>query len=164
MPEHPVEVLWEISEDDSFKKPVASGKVEATSALGFSVHIEAKDLKPDHWYSYRFQCGEATSVIGRTRTMPLPNDTPEKLRFAVTSCQHWEQGLFSAYQERVRDKPDFVFHLGDYIYVNPTTTSAALSTKRPSIPETPSSEMDSASGSSTHSNPRPALGTSSPNK
>jgi len=116
MPDHPVEVLWEISEDDSFKKPVASGKVKATSALGFSVHIEAKDLKPDHWYSYRFQCGEATSVIGRTRTMPLPNATPEKLRFAVTSCQHWEQGLFTAYQEMVRDTPDFVFHLGDYIY------------------------------------------------
>ena len=116
MPDHPVEVFWEISEDDSFKKPVASGKVNATSALGFSVHIEASDLKPDHWYYYRFQSGEATSVIGRTRTMPLPDANPEKLRFAVTSCQHWEQGLFTAYQEMVRDKPDFVFHLGDYIY------------------------------------------------
>jgi hypothetical protein len=27
MPEHPVEVLWEISEDDSFKKPVASPSI-----------------------------------------------------------------------------------------------------------------------------------------
>lgn len=116
MPNHPVEVRWEVANDDSFKKVITSGETIATSALGFSVHIEAKDLKPDHWYYYRFHSGDDTSAIGRTRTMPSPDANPEKLRFAVTSCQHWEQGLFTAYKQMKRDQPDLVFHLGDYIY------------------------------------------------
>lgn len=116
MPDHPVEVNWEIAEDEAFKKVVGSGKVNASPALGFSVHIEAKGLKADHWYYYRFTSGDATSRTGRTRTMPLPDASPEKLRFGVTSCQHWEQGLFTAYQQMLKDEPDIVFHLGDYIY------------------------------------------------
>ncbi len=33
-----------------------------------------------------------------------------------TSCQNFEQGLFTAYEQMVRDDVDLVFHLGDYIY------------------------------------------------
>ena len=116
MPKAPVEVHWEIAEDSSFKKIVQSGKINATPELGHSVHIEPRGLKPDHWYSYRFKSGDATSPIGRTRTMPAPDASPDKLRFAVTSCQNFEAGLFTAYQQMVKDKPDLVFHLGDYIY------------------------------------------------
>ena len=116
MPKAPVEVHWEIAEDSSFKKIVQSGKINATTELGHSVHIEPRGLKPDHWYSYRFKSGDATSPIGRTRTLPAPDASPDKLRFAVTSCQNFEAGLFTAYQQMVKDKPDFVFHLGDYIY------------------------------------------------
>jgi len=116
MPDLPVEVLWEIAEDENLKKPVSSGKVTATSALGFSIHIEAQNLEPDRWYYYRFRSGDATSPIGKTRTLPLPDADPKALRFAVTSCQHFESGYFTAYQQMARDQPDFVFHLGDYIY------------------------------------------------
>lgn len=116
MPKAPVEVHWEIAEDSSFKKIVQSGKINATPELGHSVHIEPRGLKPDHWYSYRFKSGDATSPIGRTRTMPAPDASPDKLRFAVTSCQNFEAGLFTAYQQMAKDKPDLVFHLGDYIY------------------------------------------------
>ena len=116
MPKAPVEVYWEIAEDSSFKKIVQSGKINATPELGHSVHIEPRGLKPDHWYSYRFKSGDATSPIGRTRTMPAPDASPDKLRFAVTSCQNFEAGLFTAYQQMAKDKPDLVFHLGDYIY------------------------------------------------
>lgn len=116
MPKTPVAVTWEIAEDDAFKKITSSGEFTASPALGFSVHIEAKNLKADSWFYFRFKSGGATSPIGRTRTLPAPDSTPEKLRFAVTSCQHWEQGLFTAYQQMKKDAPDFVFHLGDYIY------------------------------------------------
>lgn len=116
MPPVSVGVTWEIAEDESFQKTAGSGEFTASPALGFSVHIEAKDLKADRWYYYRFKSGDATSPIGRTRTLPDPDSNPEKLRFAVTSCQHWEQGLFTAYQQMKKDEPDFVFHLGDYIY------------------------------------------------
>jgi alkaline phosphatase D len=38
------------------------------------------------------------------------------LRFAFASCQNYEQGLFTAYEQMARDDVDLVFHLGDYIY------------------------------------------------
>ncbi|MGB0328240.1 MAG: alkaline phosphatase D family protein [Akkermansiaceae bacterium] len=116
MPKAPVEVQWELAEDSAFKKIIQSGKVNATPELGHSVHIEPKGLKSDHWFYYRFKSGGATSPTGRTRTLPTPDASPDKLRFAVTSCQNFEQGLFTAYQQMVADQPDFVFHLGDYIY------------------------------------------------
>jgi alkaline phosphatase D len=41
---------------------------------------------------------------------------PERLKFAFASCQNFEQGLFTAYEQMARDDVDLVFHLGDYIY------------------------------------------------
>ena len=43
---------------------------------------------------------------------------PEKLRFAFASCQHWESGLFTAYEHMAEEDLDLVMHLGDYIYEN----------------------------------------------
>ena len=77
MPKTPVEVHWEIAEDNSFKKIVQSGKVNATPELGHSLHIEPRNLKPDHWYSYRFKSGDAISPVGRTRTLPAPTKGPK---------------------------------------------------------------------------------------
>ncbi len=116
MPRAAVEVHWELAEDSAFRKVVQSGKVNATPELGHSVHVEPRGLKSDHWYHYRFKSGGATSRTGRTRTFPSPGSSPAKLRFAVTSCQNFEQGLFTAYQQMAADTPDLVFHLGDYIY------------------------------------------------
>ena len=116
MPAHAVNVQWEIAEDDSFGRIVGQGITLATPQLGHSVHVTANGLKPDRWYWYRFTSGDAVSPIGRTRTMPSPEQMPDKLRFAVTSCQNYEQGLFTAYQQMQRDEVDLVFHLGDYIY------------------------------------------------
>src|SRR5690606_21874506 len=70
MPAEPVEVRWEVAEDDSFRKIVGQAKTLATPQLAHSVHVVARGLKPDHWYFYRFHAGDAVSPIGRTRTMP----------------------------------------------------------------------------------------------
>lgn len=112
----PLEVRWVIAEDDGFTKVVQSGVSIATPQLGHSVHVEVQGLKPDRWYWYRFLCGDAVSPTGRTRTFPDPSASPEKLKFGVTSCQNFEQGYFTAYQQMAQDQVDFVFHLGDYIY------------------------------------------------
>ena len=111
-----VEVKWEVAEDDAMKKIVAAGKTLATPQLGHSVHVEVEGLKPDRWYWYRFRAGEAESTIGRTRTFPSPAVVPEELKFAFTSCQNYEQGLFTAYEQMAQDDLDLVVHLGDYIY------------------------------------------------
>lgn len=112
----PIEVKWELAEDEGFQKLVASGTTQATPQLGHSVHVEAKGLKPDHWYWYRFQAGDAVSPVGRTRTMPETTAMPDQLKFAFASCQNYEQGLFTAYEQMAQDDLDLVFHLGDYIY------------------------------------------------
>lgn len=111
-----VQVKWQVAEDEAMTKIVKSGTTSATPQLGHSVHVEVNGLKSDRWYWYRFVSGGATSPLGRTRTMPKPDAMPELLRFAVTSCQSFEAGLFTAYEQMKADEPDLVFHLGDYIY------------------------------------------------
>lgn len=111
-----VEVSWEVASDENMKSIIQSGTALATPHLGHSVHVETKGLDPDRWYWYRFNVGQYESIIGRTRTMPLDHVMPDKMRFAVTSCQHWESGLFTAYEQMLEDDVDLVFHLGDYIY------------------------------------------------
>lgn len=55
-------------------------------------------------------------MIGRTRTLPEQSTLPKLLKFAFASCQNFEQGLFTAYQQIAQDDLDLVVHLGDYIY------------------------------------------------
>ncbi len=116
MPNEAIEVGWEVAEDDTFRKVVDSGTTMATPQLGHSVHVELESLKPDRWYWYRFTAGDAQSPIGRSRTMPEANSMPDKLKFAFASCQHFEQGHFTAYEQMAQDDLDLVVHLGDYIY------------------------------------------------
>jgi len=116
-----VPVSWEIAEHESMKKVVSSGIAVATPQLGHSVHVEVHGLKPARWYWYRFRTGDAISPIGRTRTLPDVNAEPDSLRFAFASCQNYEQGLFTAYDQMAKDNLDLVFHLGDYIYEYPGT-------------------------------------------
>jgi alkaline phosphatase D len=116
MPNEAVEVQWELASDDSFRRILSSGKTMATPQLGHSVHVEVEGLQSDRWYWYRFRSGDATSPIGRTRTLPAAGAMPAQVRFAVTSCQNYEQGLFTAYEQMAKDELDLVFHLGDYIY------------------------------------------------
>lgn len=114
-----VEVRWELAEDEAFRAGLRSGRTFATPQLGHSVHVEALGLQADRWYFYRFHAGDATSAVGRTRTLPAAEVEPDRLRFAFASCQHYEQGLYTAYEQMARDDLDLVFHLGDYIYENP---------------------------------------------
>jgi alkaline phosphatase D len=116
-----VDVAWEIAEDDAMRNVVRRGTAAATPELAHSVHIEATGLAPDRWYWYRFRVGDAESSIGRTRTMPARDSTPEKLRLAFASCQDYEDGYYTAYGHMAKDDPDLVFHLGDYIYENAPT-------------------------------------------
>lgn len=116
MPNEAVEVQWEIADDEGFSRIVDRGTAVATPQLGHSVHVELDSLRPDRWYWYRFSSGDARSPVGRTRTMPKADSLPNELKFAFASCQHFEQGLFTAYEQMARDDLDLVVHLGDYIY------------------------------------------------
>jgi alkaline phosphatase D len=83
------------------------------------VHVEVAGLRPDRWYWYQFKAGNEVSPKGRTRTLPEKDSQPGRLRFAFASCQHYEAGLYTAYEHMAREDVDLVFHLGDYIYEGP---------------------------------------------
>lgn len=80
--------------------------------------LRVNDLEPQTVYYYRFVVESARGVhssrVGRTKTAPNPSSeaTP---RFAVLSCQDYN-GYYHVLQRVVDLNPDFVVHLGDYIY------------------------------------------------
>ena len=111
-----IPVGWEVARDERMKQVVASGTAYAAPEWAHSVHAEVSRLEPARPYWYRFTVGDAVSPIGRTRTAPSLSARPSQLRFAFASCQHYEQGYFSAYRHIVADEPQLIVHLGDYIY------------------------------------------------
>ena len=116
MPDAAVEVDWQVAEDEGMTKVVRRGTTTANPDWGHSVHVEVDQLRPDRWYFYRFRAAGETSPTGRTRTAPPREATPERLKFAFASCQHFETGYYTAYEHMLDEHPDLVLHLGDYIY------------------------------------------------
>ncbi|MGE0337677.1 MAG: alkaline phosphatase, partial [Gammaproteobacteria bacterium] len=83
---------------------------------GHAVNVHVQGLAPDRWYYYQFSYRGTFSRIGRTRTFPLPGARVHRLRFALASCQDYEAGYYAAYRDMLAQDPDFVVHVGDYIY------------------------------------------------
>ena len=119
MPRQPIEVQWQVATDDRLSRVVRSGKTTASPDWGHSVHVEVSGLEPHSWYWYQFRVGSELSPIGRTRTFPRAQSAVDRLRFAIASCQHFEAGLYTAYEHMAEEDLDLVMHLGDYVYENP---------------------------------------------
>jgi alkaline phosphatase D len=134
MPPEPVEVSWQVAEDEAMTRVVQRGTAAANPAWAHSVHVEVAGLRPDRWYWYQFKAGSEISPKGRTRTMPPAGATAERLRFAVASCQKYEIGHYTAYEHMAREDLDLVVHLGDYIYEK-ADDSKAVDGRRHGTPE-----------------------------
>ena len=111
-----VSVAWEVARDDAFRSIVQSGSALALPELGHSVHAEVNGLLPERPYWYRFHLGGNVSATGRTHTAPALSSDLQSLRFAFISCQHYEQGLYTAFRHLAQEELEFIIHLGDYIY------------------------------------------------
>ena len=116
MEQFSVPVYWELSLDRKMEKIVQSGEVLATPEFAHSVHVDVQGLEPDQTYWYRFSAEPYNTTIGQTKTLPHRESRPESVRFATASCQNYTHGYFVAYNHMIADQPDFVIHLGDYIY------------------------------------------------
>ncbi|HEV2529957.1 MAG TPA: alkaline phosphatase D family protein [Thermomicrobiales bacterium] len=112
----PYEVRWELASDESFASLVQSGTTIASPQLAHSVHVDVTGLQPATEYYYRFMVGGEESPVGRTRTAPAAGAAVDSVRFAFTSCAHYEHGYFAAYRHLAEQRFDLVFNLGDYIY------------------------------------------------
>lgn len=116
MPLENVAVAWEVARDEGMKHVVRRGTELASPNLAHSVHVEVEGLEPDRWYWYRFVAAGESSPIGRARTMPRPDAQPAMFPFAFISCQHYEQGYYTAFQHLAQEDLHLIAHLGDYIY------------------------------------------------
>jgi alkaline phosphatase D len=109
-----VEVVWELADDEGFRRVHTSGTVPAAASDGHSVHVTV-DLDGPAWY--RFHAGGWTSPAGRVA--PAPPATAGdggSLRLATASCQHFETGFYAAHRDIAEWQPDLVVFLGDFIY------------------------------------------------
>jgi alkaline phosphatase D len=88
MPAEPVEVAWQVAEDEAMTKVVRSGTTIASPDWGHSVHVEVDGLGPGREYWYQFRSGGAVSPKGRAKTAPAADAIPAAVRFAFASCQH----------------------------------------------------------------------------
>jgi alkaline phosphatase D len=109
----PTTVRWEVASDPGFRRPVADGTQETDADRDYNVKVDVTGLRPGRTYWYRFAMRGARSRIGRTRTPPA---NPRTLRFALTSCQEFQAGLYHVWRHVAAQDLDFVLFVGDYIY------------------------------------------------
>ncbi len=119
-----VELQVQLARDAAFNEVILEESIVAERGFDFTVRCFAAGLQPDSRYHYRFLAPDGSaSRPGRTRTAPA-EDAEQPLNAAVCSCQHYEEGLFSAYRRLLLDdeqapedrKLDIVIHVGDFIY------------------------------------------------
>ena len=126
LPLRPIAVRWEVARDEGFRQIAQRGEATATPELGHSVHVEVSGLEPGRPYWYRFTTADGTSPVGRAFTAPAPGAGPSRIDFAMTSCQHYEQGLYTAHEHLAREDVTLNVHLGDYIYEGGIARNAAV--------------------------------------
>lgn len=111
-----ITVRYEVALDPEMRQIVRSGNTVASRLLGYNVKVDFFGLAPGRWYWYRFICEGEDSPIGRTRTFPSMRSAANRMRYALVSCQDYQNGFFSAYRNLAQEDLDAVFHVGDYIY------------------------------------------------
>ncbi|WP_324260360.1 alkaline phosphatase D family protein [Altererythrobacter sp. H2] len=107
------EVGYEIADDEGFRRIIRTGRALAPVARGGAVHAEIGGLPSGRTFFYRFHFAGAVSRTGRTATIAR---APQRLRLALTSCQHWEHGWFTGYRDMIAQGAEAVLQVGDYIY------------------------------------------------
>ena len=119
-----VNLIVQVARDDGFDQILLEQDILAEPDLDHTVRCFVDGLEPDQYFYYRFLAPDGgVSRAGRTRTAPAP-ETESTLTAAVFSCQHYEEGHFSAYRRLLLDdeqasaerKIDMIIHVGDFIY------------------------------------------------
>lgn len=120
-----------------------SRRVTSQAAHDHCVKVRLTGLLPDTVYYYRFVAagGGSESRVGRTQTAPA-EDADRSIRFSVVSCQDFEGKFYHVYRHLLDADPDFVLHLGDYVY---ETASSEAGERRVVFSE-PESALDLGDG------------------
>ncbi|WP_435345590.1 alkaline phosphatase D family protein [Haloarchaeobius sp. HRN-SO-5] len=142
-PESPLAV--EVADDESFETVVHRGVLsdsDAIEAHDYTVKVDLDGvLEPGRTYYYRFVYRSTASRVGRCRTLPAADASPDELSFVVLTCQNYANGYYPAYDYVAEEDVDFVVHVGDFIY-----ESADGHFKSRFAPSYPGREKDLPSG------------------
>lgn len=110
----------QVAADEGFSDVVYEGVVGESGrvrAHDYTVKVDLDGhLDPDSTYYYRFVYRGVASRVGRCRTLPAPDASPESVRFAVLACQNWLNGYYPAYHHVAEEDVDFLVHVGDFVY------------------------------------------------
>ena len=138
LPGDTVPVRVEVATDEGMADIIFEREIQAKPENGHAVRVLAKKLPSDRWLYYRFHALGESSRVGRTRTFPAVREGAgrgakegareggeTRMRFALTSCQNYEQGFYAAWRDIAenRDSLDFIVHVGDYIYEDGATST-----------------------------------------
>ncbi|QIO23963.1 alkaline phosphatase [Haloarcula sp. JP-L23] len=108
-----------VARDAALSNTVGSWRVPADRVADHDYTVKAAldgELAPGRRYYYRFAYDGATSPVGRCRTLPAPDASPNRVAFALATCQDYRNGYYGAYHHVANEDVDFVVHLGDFIY------------------------------------------------
>mgnify|MGYP000155924188 CR=1 FL=1 len=120
-PADEADVIWEVADSQDFGNILQQGVFVASAALAHAVHVDVDGLEADTVYWYRFRCGDHTSAVGRTKTLPCPDARPESARIGFATCQNWMSGFYASHRSMAEAELDLIVFLGDYIYESGTT-------------------------------------------
>lgn len=113
-------LVLQVATDARFSEILHEGAVPAGAfgaSTDWTVRVDLDGtLAPDRHYFYRFLHDGVATRTGRLRTLPEEGAVVERVRFAVITCQNFQNGYFTALGQVADEDVDFVVHLGDFIY------------------------------------------------
>jgi len=121
----PVNVQLQVSTQADFSTLIVNSTLAASPDWDYTLRNKVTGLSAGTTYYYRFQVGNQTSPVGRTKTAPTAGTPLSQLKFAFITCQDWSVNHWAGMEELVNEDLDFVVHMGDYIY---ETVGAAFQT------------------------------------
>lgn len=91
--------------------------VPAMAMYDSTIRHRVTALSAGKTYYYQFIAGDVRSNVGRFKTAPAADADVSQLKFAFLTCQDWSINHWGAFDQIAHsENPDFLVHLGDYIY------------------------------------------------
>ncbi|MBO0797745.1 MAG: PhoD-like phosphatase N-terminal domain-containing protein, partial [Blastocatellia bacterium] len=114
-------LAFEVASDPDFNQVIVQGLAQSSDfgpERDYTVKIDLDGrLSANRYFYYRFIYHQTASRTGRCRTLPAPSDSPDRIKFAVLTCQDYANGYYGAFSLLSQETDvDFVVHLGDFIY------------------------------------------------
>ncbi|HEY5972361.1 MAG TPA: alkaline phosphatase D family protein, partial [Pseudoxanthomonas sp.] len=110
----------QVADDPQFQQLRVERELLARAEADHCLRVRVQDLQPGRRYFYRFlrRDGEiwVASPTGRTHTAPAADAPTPALKFGFISCQDYGGRWYNSLMPLLEEEPDFVLHLGDFIY------------------------------------------------